>query len=177
MSETKNYLPYVQAKALADKIVEALRPHCKRIEIAGSIRRERPYCGDIDLVVQGCAPHFRTRLFEKTNIISNGLQNISVILHNGFGIQVFIAQEAAADLFENPISHDTWGTLLMCRTGSRAHNIQLVNFAHSKGYHWNPYQGLYRDQTLIAAATEESIYEALGLPWHPPTNRESLITG
>lgn len=176
MSATKTYLPYYKAKARADNVVASLAPLCKRIAIAGSIRRECANCGDIDLVVQGVTPAFRERLFAQTTILANGPINISVVMADSFGIQVFIADEDERDLFGNPTKHDTWGTLLLCRTGSKAHNTQLAYHAIRKGFHWNPYQGLYRGQTLIAASMEESIYEALDLPWHPPTERERLIT-
>lgn len=172
----KNPLPYAEAKRIADRVIEALQPHCKRLEIAGSIRRECPKCGDIDLVAQGITPAFRERLFAKTTTLANGQKNISVLMPNDFGIQIFIADENDTDLLGTQLTHDTWGTLLLCRTGSKAHNIQLASYAISKGLHWNPYKGLYNRKTLLAAATEESIYEALGLPFHPPTERERLTT-
>lgn len=42
-----------QAKKFAEAVVGWLRPHCFRIEVAGSIRRERKECADVDIV---CVP-------------------------------------------------------------------------------------------------------------------------
>lgn len=39
-----------QAEGLADKIISALAPGCERIQIAGSVRRQRPLVGDIEIV-------------------------------------------------------------------------------------------------------------------------------
>jgi DNA polymerase/3'-5' exonuclease PolX len=45
-------LPYTHAKRLADRLVELLAPHCERIDIAGSIRRQCAEIGDIEIVAQ-----------------------------------------------------------------------------------------------------------------------------
>ena len=39
------------ALPIANQVVEKLAPFCQRIEVAGSIRRRRPFVHDIDLVV------------------------------------------------------------------------------------------------------------------------------
>ena len=49
MSEKKR-IPLARAQTLAVEIVELLAPACERIEIAGSIRREKPMVGDIEIV-------------------------------------------------------------------------------------------------------------------------------
>ncbi len=58
----KAELTYIEAKAMADDIVGLLKPHCIRIEIAGSIRRKKSIIGDIEIV---CIPKpYQTGLFE-----------------------------------------------------------------------------------------------------------------
>jgi DNA polymerase/3'-5' exonuclease PolX len=39
------------AQSVADKLIEALKPFCSRVQVSGSIRRMKPEIGDIDLVV------------------------------------------------------------------------------------------------------------------------------
>jgi DNA polymerase/3'-5' exonuclease PolX len=39
------------AAGLANDLIESLQPYCHRIEVAGSIRRQRPTIGDIELVL------------------------------------------------------------------------------------------------------------------------------
>lgn len=41
-----------QASNIATQLVEYLRPHCDRIQVAGSIRRESPFVNDIEIVCQ-----------------------------------------------------------------------------------------------------------------------------
>jgi DNA polymerase/3'-5' exonuclease PolX len=43
-------MKYQEALKIAQETVELLRPHCERIEIAGSIRREKPEPNDIEIV-------------------------------------------------------------------------------------------------------------------------------
>ena len=45
--------PLAEARAQAERLIEMLRPGCERIEIAGSVRREKPEVGDVEIV---CAP-------------------------------------------------------------------------------------------------------------------------
>lgn len=48
----KNKLPYEHMLSIALPVVELLRPRCKRIEIAGSLRRRREEIGDIEIVAE-----------------------------------------------------------------------------------------------------------------------------
>jgi len=50
MSATRQKLPLAVAAPLAAKIIAELRPHCVRVEIAGSIRRRRDEVGDIEVL-------------------------------------------------------------------------------------------------------------------------------
>jgi DNA polymerase (family X) len=59
-------------------------------------------------------------------------------------------------------------------TGSKDHNVAIRTRAVRMGLKLNEY-GLFRidDDTKVAGETEESVYEALGLPWIPPELREN----
>src|SRR5262245_1970482 len=46
-------LPLAQAIILAEEVCDVLRPFCTRLEVVGSIRRQRPTIGDIEIV---CRP-------------------------------------------------------------------------------------------------------------------------
>ena len=43
-------MKYDDALILAKELVEALSPACRRIEIAGSVRRQKPECHDLEIV-------------------------------------------------------------------------------------------------------------------------------
>jgi DNA polymerase (family 10) len=177
----KNPIPLAKARRYAEQIAAALQPFCTRLEIAGSIRRERPYCGDIDIVAEPRdEAALRARILDGKEVVQNGPQNIHVRLTTGLEIQVFLARPETKDLLDTKPSN--WGSLLLLRTGSREHNIFLTQTARANCMHWKVYEGLFwaspsprgegRGEGLIASATEEEIFAALHLKYVPPQKRE-----
>lgn len=167
----KNPIPLARARRYAEQIAEALQPFCTRLEIAGSIRRERPFCGDIDIVAEPSnEPALRARVLEGKEVVQNGPQNIHIRLTNGVEVQVFLAHPELKDMFETKPSN--WGSLLLLRTGSKEHNIFLTQTARANCAKWEVYNGIVRDGKVIASATEEEIFDALHLKFIPPQQRE-----
>ena len=72
------------------------------------------------------------------------------------------------------VEPDQFGNLLQHFTGSKAHNVALREAAVRRGLHVSEY-GLLDDATgeTHRCATEEEVYELLGLPWIPPELREN----
>src|SRR5207237_5501960 len=71
------------------------------------------------------------------------------------------------------VAPDQFGNLLQHFTGSKAHNVALRESAVRRGLHVSEY-GILDDATgeTIRCATEEEVYERLGLAWIPPELRE-----
>ena len=162
-------------RRLAETIQEVLRPFCERLEIAGSIRRQRPECGDIDLVLiprPNALADLKARCLQHATLTTDGGQNFICQLR-GIQLDLFIARPDDRDMF-HPLPTN-FGSLLLCRTGSKEHNIFLVEHAKARGLRWQPYQGVM-DATgaVIASRTEEEIFTALGLDFVPPEKRERL---
>ncbi|MBA7502834.1 hypothetical protein ES706_01431 [subsurface metagenome] len=156
-----------EATTIAKKVKEILSPYCEEIEIAGSIRRGKPVVHDIDMV-----------LIEKPEtwlVLSSMIASIGRITLNGnkikslwygdkqsgIAIDIYIATPA------------TWATLLLIRTGSKENNIRLASIAKRQGWHLKANgDGLFNEKgERIAGETEESIYEALGIPYQEPNER------
>lgn len=169
-------IPIQKALKYADAIHASLAPFCAKIEIAGSIRRARESVGDVDVV---CLAHpgqdaaLRARAKAKTTVVSEGPHSLVVTMANGVQIDLWFAQPQSADLLR--VTPGTWGTVLLCRTGSREHNILICERARSAGMRWDPTRGLFRGDALVASETEKEIFEALGLQWIPPALRESNV--
>lgn len=161
------------AQKLAAKIVEELRPFAERIEIAGSIRRQRAVVNDIDIVVLSSNPRGLRDRVKRTGpkILADGVQNFEVELHGGTRLDLWCAAPAQRTLFGE--GGTNFGSLLLCRTGSAAHNIFLVNRAKTLGLRWNPYWGVYdASGACLASETEADIFTALKLDFINPEGRE-----
>lgn len=167
-----------RALAIALKIQEQLAPLCERIEIAGSIRRVRPEVGDVDLVIlprPGQLPAIKQRCTQKCEVVRDGEQNCIYRLRlsdqTELQLDIFFARPAVSDLLNT--APGNFGTLLLCRTGSKEHNIYLVEHAKRQNLRWNPYRGLIDAHgTVVASETEADIFKALNLPWIKPEDRE-----
>ena len=168
-------LPF--AEACAQRLVAWLQPFCERIAIAGSVRRRKAAPSDIDLVV--IPKHLEERdIFGaiqcKRNVTWSEIdRRITAekweLLRAGADIVSWRAKGVQVDVFWADAS--TWGTVLVCRTGSAEHNVWLAQYAKARGGKWHPQIGLYLGNHRVSE-TEDAIYRALGLNPIPPERRE-----
>jgi DNA polymerase (family 10) len=165
-------LPLKKAQSYAEKIVAELQPYCSRIEIAGSIRRKRPECHDIDIVcIPTDVPGLRKRTLAKATELCCGEQVFRVQPVVGIQIDIYFAHNGKTDLFR-PLPSN-WGTLMVCRTGSAQHNIKLCQAAAKLGLKWDPHHGVFdAGGECLAAATEEEVFAALETFYLAPERRE-----
>jgi DNA polymerase/3'-5' exonuclease PolX len=190
--------PLAYAQKLAERIAGELTQFCDKIEIAGSIRRRRPVVNDIDLVVlvkPGQERAFRDRVHRNTLPKIDGPQTLVVALPlpgrgpagaepaSGIELQldIWLASGGDRDLLRH--TPGNWGTLFLCRTGSRQHNIFLCQRATARGLSWNPHHGIFgpvgwpsvpsgSHSVCLASETEEDIFRILDLPVIAPELRE-----
>lgn len=175
------------ARRLAELIRGILAPFCEKLEIAGSIRRQRPEVSDIDFVVlpkYGHLAGLKARCQRRCRVVKDGEQNYIVAMpisaaqreqlgHSGWEVQIdiFIAHAGKRDLLQSIPSN--YGSLLLCRTGSTAHNIWIVERAKANYMTWKPYEGVFDPEGYcVAAETEEEIFRMIGVDWLAPERRE-----
>lgn len=181
------------ATKLAERIKAELAPMCEQIEIAGSVRRLRPECGDVDLVLlpkRHALEEIKKRCLARATMVQDGAQNFICKLKpwdaapDGFQLDIFIASPDSKDMFAPEPGN--FASLLLCRTGSKEHNVFLIEHAKKMQMCWNPYRGVYhggqwtgsgtdRDYVggeLLAARHERDIFESLKLVFVPPEKRE-----
>lgn len=178
------HFPLDQVKSIAARVLDALEPFSEQIAIAGSVRRCKAMVHDLDLVIQpkpGQLQAIKDRALEHADPIRQGDTNFSVRLRSEkmpLQIDIFFAREQSADLFQAQPTN--FGSLLICRTGSKEHNIYLVDRAKQLGLIWHPYHGVYDPRythpsefrNYIASETEEDIFKALQLDYIKPEERE-----
>ena len=136
----------------------------EKVTWCGSLRRFAETIGDIDLVAASSGPEaVMTAVVGHPlakEVVGSGATKTSILTHSGMQVDVRV------------VSPDQFGAALLYFTGSKAHNVALRQRAIDRGWLLNEY-GLFDGEVLIAAATEESIYQALDLPLIPPPLREN----
>lgn len=154
-----------EAQPIANRVKRFLMPHCERVEIVGSIRREKPVVHDIDIVLIPM-PYAAIMMGGLLTIIGelkangNKIKRVHLLAEN-IDIDIYIATPAS------------WATLVLIRTGSKENNIRLCTAAKRKGWQLKANgDGLFNGHSQrIAGDTEKSIYQALGIPYQEPQER------
>jgi len=157
--------PIAVAAPVAASLLAWLRPVAgvTRVELAGSFRRRKETVGDLDILV--CARDSAAAMARFTaygdvgEVQAEGSTRASVLLRNGLQVDLRVVPD------------ESFGAAMHYFTGSRAHNIAVRRIAQAAGLKLNEY-GVFRGDTRIAGATEESVFGSLGLPWIEPVLRE-----
>jgi DNA polymerase/3'-5' exonuclease PolX len=169
-----------EAKRIADKYVEILRSFCSRIEVAGSIRREKPEVKDIEIVAM------LGSLVDLVgfSVIVNHWQKVKGepigkytqrILPEGIKLDLFMANER------------NWGLIFAIRTGSAefSHKVLARGWVRA-GY--KSVNGMLRQNCflqelvdknktqifgqIIDVREEIDLFNLIGVPYIEPKLRE-----
>ncbi len=159
--------PRAEVTPLANRLCETMARHpaAQRVAIAGSFRRARPTCGDLDLLVA-------TQDSSAVLVAFAALPNVERVLSRG-ATKSSVHVDGSFQVDCRAVPLESFGAALQYFTGSQAHNIRLRGRALRLGLTLNEY-GLFRndDGARIAGETEEDVYAALRVPWIPPQRRE-----
>jgi len=160
-------IPLGRAWPLAQEIIATLKEVDGVVEAepAGSLRRMRSTVGDLDILVAAkeSAPVMEafTSLPGVMRVLGKGDTKSSIEFTDGVRAQLWV------------LAPEKFGTALVYATGSKDHNVRLRELALSKGLSLSEHFLTKTDgSSEITCATEEEVYEALGLPWIPPELRE-----
>jgi DNA polymerase (family 10) len=156
-----------RALPIAEQIAGALREHpsSDRVEVAGSARRWGDSVKDIDIIATASDAKALVDTLASLELVESvqqsGEAGARVVTHSGMKVDLKV------------VAPDQFGNVLQHFTGSKAHNVQLREAMVRRGLHISEY-GVLDDETgeTTRCATEEEVYERLGLPWIPPELRE-----
>src|SRR3954454_19500588 len=165
---TKPRLILSHALQVADALLQAIREHpsVERVELAGSARRWADTCKDLDFVATARDPEALADAFAALPLIgevqTKAAAGVKAVTHNGLPLDLRI------------VPPENFGNLLQHFTGSGKHNEALRTEAVKRGFHVSEY-GVIDDSTgtTHACATEEEVYELLGMQYVPPELREN----
>lgn len=188
----KQRFPLALAVRVGEELIGALAPGCDQIILAGSVRRRKPYVGDIEIVyvpkiVERVDPNnmFGTITVDVVDDYIAALERVGAITRrlNKNGQQTFgpknklmrhVASGIPVDLFAT--SAASWWNYLVCRTGPSASNIEIAAAAKARGWRWTPYAAGFAvaaglGERTIAVHNERQVFELVGLPYREPWER------
>jgi len=146
-------------------------PGVTSVVAAGSYRRRRETVADIDLLVETADPAAAVAKLHGSPFIERvaghggrpgGGSRTTVQLSHGPQVDMITMPPGAA------------GTYLVHFTGSAAHNVRLREMARDRGWSLSEhgFTSLADESTRVTFATEDEVYDFLGLPFIAPELRE-----
>lgn len=179
-------MKYSVIEPLASCVAARLRPFCERIEIAGSIRRERADCGDIEVV---CIPkHMQTGLFgdevERDPGFIKAVQQMHIVRGAPSGkycrtslMSNFDTGNAYRDVFVDIFITEArlWGSVLAIRTGSADFSHYFLAKRWTKlGYRSKDCVLYDEDMNGHTFKEEAELFDFLGLKFIEPKDRDAV---
>jgi DNA polymerase (family 10) len=172
-----------EARVVADKVLKHIEPAMKRIEVAGSIRRQKQTVGDIELVA---IVDDRDKLYRLISDVGQTIKPgvpgvvpwtpkmdsryVRVRLAEGMNLDLFVA------------SPENWGGLFLMRTGSAsgADGNAFNGFVPRMFKRWKTLSGGGRmtdamptmpDGTQLPVYEEQDFFDLLEMDFVPPVER------
>lgn len=166
---TERRLLLDDATALGEDLLSFVRSHpaTERADLAGSLRRRKETVGDLDLVASSTDARSLADAFAEADFVT------AIDAHGETKVSVKVAgPEGPVDVDLRIVAPEAYGTLLHHFTGSQAHNIVLRERAVRMHINISEYGLAQSGGDPEPVASEEELYERLGLAYIPPELRE-----
>ncbi len=174
-----------QAQEIAGNLVAIFAPYCERVNIAGSIRREKLEPRDIEIVAIPKMVPQEIGMFTGVDFPDEPAPTVSAlnIVLGDIGKQIkggdrykqfLLPQDVYLDLFL-VLPPAQWGVLFTIRTGPGDFSKWLVTPKRHGGAmpaHLRVHEGsLWSGREPVPTPEESDYFQALGLPWIEPRDR------
>lgn len=172
----KTKLPLVDAEKIAADIVGRLRQYCKRIEIAGSVRRRKPEVGDIEIVAipLPTVDLFGVEMYEPHQLDEVDWSDFGRLVKNGHKYKQIEMGRCNLDLFiVTPPAQ--WGVQFIIRTGSAEFSHRLVTAKQyggmMPGYLKVKDGAIWSNNHIVETPEEQDVFDLIGAEFVPPPAR------
>lgn len=176
---SKTPIPLSDAQKIANGVATALATYCERVEIAGSVRRQKAEVGDIEI----CAiPKMigRKNMFgevvKTTSLlesfpygllgvtVKNGTRYKQITMPGGVNLDLFIVLHPAQ-----------WGVIFLIRTGSAEFSQKIVTQKIKGGNLPSDCRvkdgAIWRGETMLSTPEEKDFFDLCGMEFVPPEKR------
>jgi DNA polymerase/3'-5' exonuclease PolX len=183
-TETKKRFPLAQAQGLAQDLLKRLSGACHTIKIAGSVRRWKPWVGDVEVLAIPAfgkknsgdlfgTPETVSLLDQRLeHLVSEGIleyrKNKKGSLTKGEKIKLFRDLETGIPVDVFTTTEESWWNYLVCRTGPKESNEAIAKRARTMGLKWEPYSSGFRvleTGVRIVCRSEREVFETVDLPY------------
>lgn len=183
-------IPLDRAERLAAEVVDLLRPACERLQVAGSLRRQRPTVGDIEIVAIPRREPGPPDLFGTPGPAVDALHarclallragtfapRLNALGRQAIGEQLkwLTFQQVGLDVYS--ATPETWGVTLAIRTGPAEWSHRLVTARRQGGLcpdylRFRGWRVVHRDGEVLSTPEERDVFDVLGLAWLEPEDR------
>jgi DNA polymerase/3'-5' exonuclease PolX len=193
MIEKKRW-PHAEAWAVACELCADLAAEASRFLICGSLRREKPLVGDIEIVFVPRTGPMRSSedLFETVRevslvdlflgrLLAEGVierrrnVNGSAMWGDSNKLATHLASGIPVDFFAT--TEDAWWNYVVCRTGGAESNKRIASEAKARGWKWAMTGPGFVRRTgpdrgrIIPMRSEREVFEFVKLPYLPAAER------
>ena len=169
---SKNKMPIEEVLPYAEELIDKLRPHCERVEIAGSIRRKRDIVGDIEIVLE--PKPFQVGLFASgiATVIGDWKTVRGQLPNCKYTQRIHPEIDIPVDFFM--ATHGNFGLIMAIRTGSAdfSHKVLARKWSSMGFESKDGWLHRKRDGSEIAIPEEEDLFRLLGMEYIEPKLRE-----
>lgn len=177
------------ARDLARRMVEELRPGCQRIEVAGSIRREKPQVKDVEIVLVP-EPEAGASLWTvggptPVEAVVQGWLDTGRMIPGGRNgprwktLAVALRPDVKLDLFITP--PESWGLQFCLRTGPAKFSRALVSTRAKGGLlpdgHRVQERRVWQGDIPLSLPEEIDFLAFCGVGWIEPSDRRWPLNG
>lgn len=169
MSRTEVSQHYAKVVELAKTLDKDLELYCM-----GSYRRDKPDCGDIDIIVTKKGSHIM-ELNDDLNDLIDRMVRTGLATHTftrgsdrWLGATQVTGRWRRMDILIVPSKE--FGAAMLYYTGSGGFNHQMRWIAKQQGMRLN-HNGLFKDGKLVESEDEKHIFELLGMTYREPKDR------
>lgn len=188
----KQRYPAALAQQVAEEMMAALRRGCARVQVAGSLRRQRKQVGDVEILF---IPSLITKpdpgdLFGKPMGVDGSEVALRELIARGIiskrknvkGSEMWGEKNRLAMHVETGIPIDffatdleCWANYLVCRTGGATSNMEIATRAKAKNWKWQPYKAgfVHRDDLsqVQIVRKEEDVFNFVEMEFVEPALR------
>ena len=161
MSKNENRIPLAEALPIVEDLSRRFWDAGVTFVVCGSVRRQKPTIGDLDVVVDDLVK------------AKEALGNMEPLRPAAKGKPRRGADAQFCGLNVNICMAygDEWGAMKLFLSGNHLFNVQMRGLAKQQGYKLNQY-GLWFWEERLAGRSEHQIFQALGLRYVEPQDRE-----